>query len=173
MSLIRRLSYEPEAPEHKLHHKFSWNDSSHGTSSFSNDLTNISNRTPSGQSIFGLMGYGDVFSEHNDVVKKYSEQEELLNDRFIPMRKASSLKIACEDPEAENNENIGEEDDQALSIPSLYKKHILSISNGQSESGIDAFKNSNGMKYRQTNSMKEPSFVTKNSACLEINDEIS
>ena len=100
MSLIRRLSCEPEAPEHKLHHRFSWNDSNHVTSTFSNDLTNISNRTASDQSIFGLMGYANVFSEHNDLVKKYSEQEELLNDRFIPMRKASSLNMACEDPEA-------------------------------------------------------------------------
>jgi hypothetical protein len=77
------------------------------------------------------MGYGKIFQENNGIVKKYSDPEELLNDRFIPMRKASSLTMNCENPETENNENKEEGEEQSLSISSIYKKHVLSLNNGQ------------------------------------------
>lgn len=38
-----------------------------------------------------------------------------------------------------------------LSISSIYKKHVLSMSNEHSEFEMDSFKNNNVFKFRQTN----------------------
>ena len=173
MSLIRRLSCDPEHSSPALHHQHSARDSS-AVSPFGQAFSNLSNTHCSDLSMLGIMGCSSLL-EPRDLVKKYSFPEELLNDRFIPIRKSSSLKMDCEDEEAENNENNEgvQKDGSPLSIPRLYKKHVLSIRSDEMEPGLDAFRNNNILKFRHTQSNREASYMSKNSACLDINEEIS
>ena len=94
MSLIRSFSAFDDDVELAINNHLSWSEINSRVASFSDTAS---------QSMFGMMGCGSIFQENNGIVKKYSEPEELLNDRFIPIRKASSLKMSCENPESENN----------------------------------------------------------------------
>lgn len=66
-------------------------------------FADTSSRT-SNSSAFDILGCKNMFPfEETNIVKKFSQEEELLNDRFIPMRKASSLNMNCENEMDENN----------------------------------------------------------------------